>query len=239
MSLTHSLTISLSLFCIMTTQFQRMVVIPQNEYLQLTTLQDAKQPIAQQFFDAEQKYEDAASISDPYTRLMMRSENLDRMKALKDEMRNYLSLATPKPYRSRAERLFSVLEPYLKWNERGELIDVKTNRVIAQSQVSDLIQHAVRDRRRRNISPEGWPYFMNQLRERNVPQMLLNLPTLDEMKKGVTKGTTFGVPSKTPRKISRKRSLSLESYTPVKEVAPRRKLRPKRFAKDFLVDYKG
>ena len=162
--------------------YQRMVVIPQNEYIQLTSLQEVKQPLAQQYLKAEQNYEDATAIDDPYTRLAVRSETMDRMKSLKQDMRNYISLATPKPYKTRAERLLSVLEPHLKWTEKGELIDPKTNRPIERSQLSDLILHSVQDRRR-NISPTGWKYFVDRLREHNVPQMLLNMPTLEELKK--------------------------------------------------------
>ena len=162
-------------------RYQRMVVIPESEYLQLTTLQQVKQPFAQKFHQVNQEYENAASISDPYARLAVRSETLKEMKGLHDQMKDYLSISTPKPYRSRAERLFSVLEPHLKWNERGELMNSLTNVPIGNSQVSDLIQHAVRDRRR-NISPTGWDYFLGRLREHNVPHMLLNMPTLNELK---------------------------------------------------------
>ena len=226
--------------------FQRMVVIPQNEYLQLTALQEAKHPIAQQFFNAEQKYENAAGIHDPYTRLMVRGENLEQMKALKDDMRNYISLATPKPYRSRAERLLSVLEPHITWNERGELIDSSSKRPIERSQVSDLIQHAVRDRRR-NISPTGWKYFLTKLHEHNIPQMLLNLSTLDELKTPVRKSSSPFFPSRIPRPatttIRRRRTRSAdrarvsESNILSKETPRNRKL-PTRLRTDFLTSYR-
>ena len=204
-------------------RYQRMVVIPQSEYLQLTALQEVKHPVAQQFFNAEQKYEDAAAIPDPYARLAARSENLDQMKALKEEMRNYVSLATPKPYRSRAERLLSVLEPYVKWNERGEIIDIKTNRPVERSQLSDLIQHAVRDRRRK-ISPTGWQYFLNQLHERNVPQMLLNLPTLDELKKVQSLPSSIAKSPELQPAPNRSRAKSIER-TPRKSRSPTRRPR--------------
>ena len=215
-----------------------MIVIPQNEYLQLTALQEAKHPLAQQFFKAEQNYEDASNISDPYTRLAVRAENIDQMKALKEDMRNYISLATPKPYRSRAERLLSVLEPHIKWNEKGELIDVKTNRPFERSQLSDLIQHAVRDRRR-NISPPGWAYFLQELRAQNVPQMLLNLPTLDELK-------TVRIRKESPSTARRTKFPAVEhkSRSPSKHSAPlrprsqRKRMRSKRLGgDDFLSEY--
>ena len=219
--------------------FQRMVVIPQDEYLQLTTLQDAKQPLAQQFFTAEQAYEDAGRIHDPYTRLVMRSENLDRMKVLKEQMRNYLSLVTPKPYRSRAERLLSVLEPHLKWNERGELIESKTNQPIPNTQFSDLIQYAV-SYRCRSISPKGWSHFINELRDHNVPQMLLNLPTLDELKVTKREVSSSSIPkSDGVIKESKPKSVKKKSLLPVlREKSKRVSKLPKRIKDDFLVSYK-
>ena len=171
-------------------RFQRMVAVPESEYLQLTSLQQVKQPLAQKFYEVNNEYENAAAISDPYSRLAVRSTTLNEMKSLHDQMKNYLSIVTPKPYRSRAERLLSVLEPHLKWNEKGEMIDNSTNRAIDQSQVSDLIQHAVRDRRRRNMSPMGWEKFVERLREHNAPQMLLSMETLNEMKAKPSKTTT-------------------------------------------------
>lgn len=220
--------------------YQRMVVIPQNEYIQLTSLQEVKRPFAQQFFKAEQNYEDAATISDPYTRLVMRSENMERMKALKENMRNYISLATPKPYRTRAERLLSILEPHMKWTEKGELIDSKTNQPIERSQLSDLILHSVQDRRR-NISPAGWDYFVERLREYNVPQMLLNLPTLEDLKRKDIKSHALSSSIIASRKRRSKSTSAIERGGD-KSIAttkpPRKKLRPKKYS-DFLTTYSG
>ena len=198
----------------MASRFQRMVVIPENEYIQLTTLQQVKQPLAQKFYNVNQEYENAATISDPYSRLAVRSTTLSELKGLNDEMRNYLTITTPKPYRSRAERLFSVLEPNIRWNEKGEIIHKVTNTPINNSQLTDLIQHAVSDRRRRNISPTGWDYFLKQLREHNVPQMLLNLSTLDELKAASPAPTTTslktdaGTSMSRPKIVARRRLLS-------------------------------
>ena len=204
-------------------QFQRMIVIPQNEYLQMARLQEVKQPLAQQLFTAEQDYQNVDMISDPYARVMAQTDSLNKMRALKEEMRNYVSLATPKPYRSRAERLLSVLEPHISWNERGEMIDEKTKRPIEQSQMSDLIQHAVRDRRRK-ITPAGWNQFLDILRDYNVPQMLLNLPTLDELKRKTAPTPSPPTPSHS----------SISSITPRKSLLPRPRALSAHRASDIL-----
>lgn len=217
-------------------RYQRMVVIPESEYLQLTTLQQVKQPFAQKFHQVNQEYENAASITDPYARLAVRSETLKEMKGLHDQMKDYLSISTPKPYRSRAERLFSVLEPHLKWNERGELMDRLTNVPINNSQVSDLIQHAVRDRRR-NISPTGWDYFLERLREHNVPQMLLNMPTLNELKKPPPAEPTPAKVKRGPmikRQLKRRRSKAAPAE--VRVVPKRQRTTPKHFDDYFPFD---
>ena len=195
-------------------RFQRMVVVPESEYLQLTTLQQVKQPLAQKFYQVNDEYENAAAISDPYARLAVRGTTLNEMKSLHDQMKNYLSIATPKPYRSRAERLLSVLEPHLKWNDKGEMIDAATNRPIGHSQVSDLIQHAVRDRRR-NISPTGWRHFVQQLHEHNVPQMLLNMQTLDELKSGKVSKPAEGAEATPPTPAARRKRKAKRLLSPV------------------------
>ena len=87
--------------------FQRMVVIPQEEYTQLTTVQNARQPLTQQFYNLESEYKNTGFIQDPYRKLMLQSETLEDMKELKDKMGSYLTVSTPKPY-------VHVLKHYLK-----------------------------------------------------------------------------------------------------------------------------
>lgn len=160
-------------------QFQRMIAIPQEEYLQLSTVQNARQPLTQQFYNLESQYNKEAEVKDPYKRLMLQSETLDHMKNLKDQMRHYLSVSTPKPYRTRAQALLENVTSFLHFNERGEIYD-KDNNIIANTRLEDLIQHAVRDKRR-NISPVGWNYFLNLLRENNIPKSILNRGTMEEI----------------------------------------------------------
>ena len=160
-------------------QFQRMIVIPQEEYLQLSSMQNVRQPLTQHFHNLESQYNQEAQVKDPYKRLVLQSGTLEEMKQLKEQMRHYISVSTPKPYRSRAQALLENVSTFLRFNERGEIYD-KQNNVIENSRLEDLIQHAVRERRR-NISPVGWNYFRELLREHNTPKSILNRNTIEEM----------------------------------------------------------
>ena len=160
-------------------QFQRMIAIPEEEYLQMSIIQNARQPLSQQFYSLESQHNKDSQIRDPYRRLVLQSDTLDDMKELKEKMRNYITVSTPKPYRSRAQALFENISSFLRFTERGEVYD-KENNLINNSRVEDLIQHAVRDRRR-NISPTGWKTFLSLLREHNVPKSILNRDTINEI----------------------------------------------------------
>ena len=159
--------------------YSQMIAIPRHEYTQLTAVQNARQPLTEQFYKLENNYQANALISDPQRSISLQSQTIERMKDLKDQMRNYLTISTPKPYRTRAESLFQSLEPHLNVNELGEVIK-DDGSVIKSSRFEDLIQHAVRDRRR-HFSPAGWDYFVNLLKKYNVPRSVLNRDTLDEL----------------------------------------------------------
>lgn len=159
--------------------FQRLVAIPQEEYVSLSNLRNIQQPIQQHFQSLQKQDQDVEQVRDPYERLIKQSEVLDQMKDVKERIRQSLTVSTPKPYQNRAKALFQSMESFLKFNDRGELIDEKGN-VISSSRVEDLIQHAVRDRRR-NMTPIGWNQFLNLLSEHNIPKSILNRYTLDEM----------------------------------------------------------
>lgn len=168
--------------------FQRMVVIPQEEYLQMSSVQNVRQPLTQQFHNLESQYNKEAEIVNPYKRLIAQSNTLEAMKELKEQMRHYITVSTPKPYRSRAQALLENVSSFLRYNERGEIFDLE-NKTIENSRLEDLIQHAVRDRRR-NINPVGWKYFMALLREHNVPKSILNRDTIEEMERNVDNEST-------------------------------------------------
>ena len=159
--------------------FQRMVVIPQEEYLSLKSMQNVHDPLARHFHNLEKRYNEAEKEGDDYRQMIMQSNTLNEMKQVKDQMRNSLAVSTPKPYLNRANALFQNLESFLKFNEKGEIYSEGGN-LIPGSRLEDLIQHAVRDRRR-NITPKGWSDFLNILRDHNVPKSILNHDTLNEM----------------------------------------------------------
>ena len=172
--------------------YSRMVVIPQEEYMQMSAIQQVRQPVTQQFYNAEQDYQKNLHGADPQRTVLLQSETIERLKDLKDQMRAYLTISTPKPYRTRAEALFQSIEPHLNVNEKGEIIK-DDNTVIESSRYEDLIQHAVRDRRR-SFTPTGWSYFVDLLKRYNVPKSSLNRETLDEL--------TSPTPVVTPRTFS-------------------------------------
>ena len=174
--------------------YSRMVVIPQEEYMQLSAVQQVRQPVTQQFYNAEQDYQKNLHGADPQRTVLLQSETIERLKDLKDQMRAYLTISTPRPYRTRAEALFQSIEPYLNVNEKGEIIK-DDNTVIESSRYEDLIQHAVRDRRR-NFTPTGWSYFVDLLKKYNVPKSSLNRETLDELTSPMK--TLMKTPMKTP-----------------------------------------
>ena len=165
--------------------FQRMVAIPQEEYTKLTSVQQVRQPFTQQFYKLEQQYGEQDHIRDPYERLIKQSETLEDMKDLKERMRQDLSISTPKPYQSRALALYQSIQPFIKFNERGEIFD-ETGHLIRESRLEDLVQHAIRDRRR-SVVPIGWPQFRTLLKSQNVPKFMLNRDTLQEMEKAKIK----------------------------------------------------
>ena len=98
---------------------------------------------------------------------------------MKEQLRERLREATPKPYRTRAESLYNFLKDKIQFNPKGEIYTNEGVR-IEGSNIADLVQHAVRDRQR-NINPVGWKTFLTQLKDSNAPQMILNYNTLDEL----------------------------------------------------------
>ena len=175
-----------------------MVVIPQEEYTQLASMRQVQQPLTHQFQQLETQYERNAHIPDPYRRLMLQGETLDEMKELKDKMRESVVNSSPKAYQSRARTLYQSAESFIKFNSRGEIYD-EHGQLVDNSRMEDLIQYAVRDRRR-DVTPVGWKAFVNLLRNNNVPRYALNRDTIEELH------TTFQVKSPEADYIATKRN---------------------------------
>ena len=210
-----------------------MIAIPQEEYIHLTSMQRLSQPEAQKMSQLAQQYEQQAHIRDPYKHLVVQGSTLEEMKDLKEKIRQDLSLGTPKPYRNRALSLFRSVEPVIKFNERGELLR-DDGQAIEASRAEDLIQHAVRDRRR-PFTPTGWDEFVSRLKRHNIPRAMLNRATLDELDgRTILKAKRKLLPM-TPPPAKRPSPLPLSALRTVKKKKRRPSLRypPTEFLKDF------
>lgn len=168
-------------------RFERMIAIPEDEYQHLKSLQQLNDPLQNKFLSLSNEYKKQGLISDPYVRVQRQSETLNQMINVKDDLKRRLLEATPKPYQSRAQSLFQFVANKLSMNEKGELLNADGS-ILSGSNIGDLIQHSVRDRRR-NIVPAGWQTFLDILRDNNVPRMILNYDTLDEMNALTSKKT--------------------------------------------------
>ena len=175
-------------------RFERMVGIPEDEYLHLKSLQRLNDPLQTKFTTLSNEYRTQGLIDDTQARVQRQGETLSEMIDIKDELRRRVKEMTPKPYQSRAQSLFTFVSNKFKVNEKGEIQGSEGN-IIEGSNITDLIQHAVRDRRR-NIVPKGWDRFVNVLRDHNAPRMVLNYETLDEMQglSGKPKGSMVKAP---------------------------------------------
>lgn len=207
--------------------FQRLIAIPQEEYGQLTSIQQMKQPLVQKMSQLEADYQHIPqSSSNPYEHMINQGSVLEEMKRLKEKIRDDIALGTPKPYRNRALSLYRSIEPHVDMTERGEF---KVNdKVLENSRIEDLIQHAVRDRRR-HFTPTGWEDFLSLLKTHNIPKSALNRATLDEL---TTLRPQLVARRKTPRK-RRKLSPPIIART-----TPRKRRQSVRYPDtDFLKDF--
>ena len=66
--------------------FERMIANPQEEYLALSSLQTVREPLAQRFYDLENRYNSEEKERDPYRRMIMQSNTLDQIKQVKEQM---------------------------------------------------------------------------------------------------------------------------------------------------------
>ena len=167
----------------MSNRFERMVSIPEDEYRQLRAnqqLQQVNNPLEVHFKTLASDYNKLSSIADPHVRVHRQGETLDEMIKVKEQLRERLREATPKPYRTRAESLYNFMKDKVQVNPKGEIYTTGGVR-IEGSNIADLVQHAVRDRQR-NINPIGWQTFLHYLKDSNAPQMILNYNTLDELR---------------------------------------------------------
>ena len=189
-------------------RFQRMVAIPEEEYQHLKSLKQTHDPLQTKFLSLSSDYNQQGLIENPQARVMRQGETLNQMIDFKDRLRQRLIGITPRAFKSRADSLFQFIGDKMKVNESGEIHDADGG-IIGGSNIADLIQHAVRDRRCNIVTPPGWSRFLRTLKSSNTPRTILNYDTLDEMdgKPGVIAATK---PSKLP--LSTKVT---KGYTPV------------------------
>lgn len=160
-------------------RFERMVGITEDEYRHLKSLQQTNDPLQNKFLSLSNDYKRQEFINNPYVRVQRQGETLGQLIKVKDSVRQRVVDASPKPYKARTQSLFHFIADKVNVNAKGELYD-KDGAIVEGSNIADLIQHAVRDRRR-NMTPAGWSSFLNILRDNNAPRMILNYDTLDEM----------------------------------------------------------
>lgn len=221
-------------------RFDRMLAIPEEEYMQLKSLQRTKDPMENKFQTLSSDYQRQSAIQHPYFRNQRQGETLTQMINVKDAMRQRTLSATPRIYQSRAESLFQFVSDKLNMNDRGELVNPDGS-VLEGSNITDLIQHSVRDRRR-NMTPTGWSNFLETLRLNNVPRTILNYDTLEELKSPLTPARQVTLkrehsPQQTSQKIKR---ASLEAKaSPNSSQSRKRPLRTKKeppYLKDFYLE---
>ena len=90
--------------------FQRLIAIPQEEYLSMSALRNVKTPLTQHFQSLQQQYNHADIELDQHRRLLLQAETLNEMKDVKERLRKSLASNTPKPNQTRAKALFSSME---------------------------------------------------------------------------------------------------------------------------------
>lgn len=209
-------------------RFQRMIVLPQEEYSQLMSVQKLVHPYAQPYQQLQSRLDEQSHIHDPYSRFMHETDTRNQMNLIQDNIKNVLLATVPKVYKSRAESLLKVVQPYLKLTERGEIIDPHTGMTVENTRVDDLIQYAV-SAKRRGFVPRGWTEFVRHLRKINVPTSILNRETVEELQE-----PERGRPLQRGRVMKRERPRFL-SHTPIRQ---KRKIKEStRYPKEKFLKY--
>lgn len=195
-------------------RFQRMMAIPEEEYQHLKSVQQVNDPLQSRFLSLSNTYKQQGHIRDPEIRNFQQGETLSHMIDLKEKLRQRLVGITPRPFKTRAEGLFQFISDKVRVNETGEIQDGVSGTTIAGSNISDLIQHAVRDRRRNIGVPPGWESFLTTLKTTNAPRVILNHDTLAEMAGNVVATPKVKpLPSKLPIAV-KKSTVSVKSRRP-------------------------
>ena len=213
-------------------RFQKMVTIPEDEYTLLRSMQQVGDPLQKHFQTLSGEYSKQESLKDPHDRVLRQGETLNEMIKTKDMLRRRLHESTPKPYQHRASSLFDHMKEKMPISEKGEIYS-KDGDVIEGSNIADLVQHAVRDRRRK-YTPMGWNMFLTHLKDSNAPKMVMNYDTLEELKPSAAAAMTTPSPASSIVATSPKRRS--RSITPRVTVNSRQEVKVKREPKLTALD---
>jgi hypothetical protein len=228
-SIKHFTTMTLS-------RFERMVALSEEEYNHLKSLQQTSDPLENKLQSLSSEYKTQGFVHDPYTRVQLQGETLTEMKKVKEDISKRLISLTPKPYQTRAQSLYNFIENKMSINGKGEVLK-SDGTIIDGSNIADLIQHAVRDRRRSMI-PVGWNHFLNILKDSNTPRMIMNYETLEELANPENRAFKLPEPEITrptsTRKVIIKHKYPKETTKKRKVSSPRMKKEPM-YLKDYLV----
>lgn len=151
--------------------YRKMIMVTQEEY------EKCKNPIDQKLSAHVNLPDDQRKLLDSITLNEVREKKTDVTSSVPSNVIE----AFPRHVQSRARALIGYLRDLRKveWNDAGE-IRIKGSNFIAGSNIVDLVQHAVRDKRRRMATPRGWYEFKNMLIGSNVPMSVLGQAMLQE-----------------------------------------------------------
>lgn len=104
----------------------------------------------------------------------------------------------PKKYKSRAMKMLQFIHQNeaIRWDERGQVL--LNNTIIPGSNITDLINDQVRNRK--NVNPEGWKQFSEALKLMNVPTELIG----NKRRHNITSEALVSPVSKTRKSVRRK-----------------------------------
>jgi hypothetical protein len=172
-----------------TSDYSRMVVIPEGDYKSLIAQRQTQNDNNKIYMSDIHQMEKSSLPADQYLKqyytLNKAQHNIDKV----DEIPQVSEVVMPqstwienaisamsKPVRHRAELLYSFLKsksPIIEWNEKGE-ISGQDVPIIVNSNIVDLIQYMVSTiTRKRMNNPNGLDPFIHLLRILNIPQSYL------------------------------------------------------------------
>jgi hypothetical protein len=168
----------------MDSQYKRMVVLPETEYVQLKQFSlkanRSELPIWPEEERSNEREQKLYALS-----LAKRRDAVDSTDPIDDKPKetdfSHAITLFPVSFRARAKRLLSILEKNkpseIQWDDTGEATLSRHGSPIVGSNIVDLIHHATALKQRQDIMPKGWAQFKEVLKRINVPLAFLNKET--------------------------------------------------------------